>query len=130
MPSLCLSLKVRPVILKVLLPPDLEALDREQKKPPTIQVKTIRDLLLHLDCHISMWQDGIHPRVLRQLAEMIAKLLSTIYQCSWTTGEVPEDSRLTGVAPIYKKGCKKDLENYRPVSLTSVPGKVMEQISS
>jgi len=75
-----------------------------------------------------MGPDEIHLCVLRELAEVIAKPLSIIYQCSLLTGEVPEDCRLASVTPIYKKGCKKELGNCRPVSLTSVLGKIMEQI--
>ena len=75
-----------------------------------------------------MGPDEIHPRVLREPAEVIAEPLSIICQRSLLTGEVPEDWRLASVTPIYKKGCKEDPGNYRPVSLTSVPGKVREQV--
>ena len=69
--------------------------------------------------------DEIYPRVLRELAEVIAEPLSIIYQRSLL---VPEDWRLVSVTPIYKKGCREDPGNFRPVSLTLVLGKVMEQI--
>ncbi|GAB0209582.1 mitochondrial enolase superfamily member 1 [Grus japonensis] len=88
----------------------------------------VSHLLHHLDTHQSMGLDGIHPRVLRELAEALTKPLSIIYQQSWLTGEVPVDWRLANATSIYKKGWKEDPGNYRPVSLTSVPGKVMEQI--
>ncbi|KAK4810275.1 LOW QUALITY PROTEIN: hypothetical protein QYF61_015305 [Mycteria americana] len=91
--------------------------------PPIIQEEAVNDLLCHLDTHKFTGPDGIHLRVLRELAEELAKPLSLIYQQSWLTGEVPDNWRLANVMPIYKK----DLENYRPVSLTSVPGKLMEQ---
>ncbi|KAK4820400.1 LOW QUALITY PROTEIN: hypothetical protein QYF61_025574 [Mycteria americana] len=66
--------------------------------------------------------------VLKELAEVLTKPLFNIYQQSWLTGEVPVDWRLANVTPIYKKGRKEDPGNYRPVSLTSAPGKLMEQI--
>ncbi|KAF1484442.1 hypothetical protein FQV17_0012354, partial [Megadyptes antipodes antipodes] len=108
-------------------PPELEDRDGEQDEPPIIQEEAVNDLLCHLDAHKSMGPDGIHPRVLRELVEELAKPLSIIYQQSWLTGEVPDDWRLANVTPIYKKGRKEDPGNYRPVSLTSVPGKIMER---
>lgn len=44
-----------------------------------MQVEIVRDLLLYLDCHKSIGPDGIH---LTELVEVIAKLLSIIYQGS------------------------------------------------
>lgn len=75
-----------------------------------------------------MGPDEIHLRVLRELVEVIAKLFSLIYEQSWSTEEVPDSGRLAKMLPIYKKGQKEDQRNYSPVSLTSVLGKVMEQI--
>jgi len=62
------------------------------------------DLVLHLDYHTSTGPDEMHPRVLRELVVLTAKLLSTIYQHSWSPREVPEDWRLASKTPIYKKG--------------------------
>ncbi|KAK4806922.1 hypothetical protein QYF61_012643 [Mycteria americana] len=99
----------------------------EQNKPPIIQEEAVNDLLCHLGIPKSMGLDGIHLRILRELVEELAKPLSIIYQQSWLTGEVPDDWRLANVMPIYKKGWKEDPGNYRPVSLASVPGQVMER---
>ena len=108
--------------------PELAEGDGEQNVALTIHKELVGDLLRHLDVRKSMGPDGIHPRVLRELAEELAKLLSIIYQQSWLSGEVPVDWQLANVTPIYKKGRRADLGNYRPVSLTSVPGKLVEQI--
>ncbi|KFP74986.1 hypothetical protein N311_05057, partial [Apaloderma vittatum] len=105
-----------------------EEWDQEQNVPATIHEETVRDLLLHVNVHKSMGPDGIHPKILRELAGVLTRPLSFIYQQSWLTGEIPADWKTANTTPIYKKGKKDGPGNYSPVSLTSVPGKLMEQI--
>ncbi|KAM9013873.1 mucin-5AC-like [Ara ararauna] len=54
--------------------------------------------------------------------------LVCIFRQSWLTGKVPVDWKLANAMLIYKKDQKKDLWNCRPVSMTTVTGKVIEQI--
>jgi len=90
---------------------------------PLVDEDCVRDRLSNLDTHKSMGPHGMHPRMLRELADVIAEPLSIIFERSWRTGEVPEDWRKANVTAIFKKSKKEDPGNYRPVSLTSIPGK-------
>jgi len=95
---------------------------------PLIEEDQVRDHLSKLGTHKSMGPDEMHQQVLRELADVIAEPLSIMFERSWRTGKVPEDWKKASVTPVFKKGKKEDPGNYRPVSLTSIPGKVMEQL--
>ena len=59
-----------------------------------------------LDEYKSLGPDGVHPRVLKELAEVVAEPLSIISEKSWLSGEVTDDWRKGYITPIYKKGSK------------------------
>ncbi|GAB0183669.1 mitochondrial enolase superfamily member 1 [Grus japonensis] len=107
--------------------PVLEDCDWGDDKLPA-DPELVQDLLLQLDARKRVDPSGLYPRVLKELTEVIVGPLSIIFQWSWESGEVPVDWKLANVVKIFKKGKKEDPGNYRPGSLTSVPGKIMEKV--
>jgi len=86
--------------------------DQRGTAPPTVKEGQVRNPLRNMNIHKSMGPDEMHPRVLRELANAIAKILSVIFERSWESGEPPGDWRKGNTVPIFKKGRKEDPGNY------------------
>ena len=90
-----------------------------------------RDVLAKLEklkVNKSPGPDEIYARVLKECREVISGPLAAAFNESIESGSVPEDWKVANVVPIFKKGSKTEATNYRPISLTSLVGKLLESI--
>ena len=93
-----------------------------------IEKKGVLKLLTNLKTSKAMGPDSIPNIVLKTCAEELAQGLRDVFQFSLDTGTLPQDWRNANISPVFKKGDRHLPENYRPVSLTSVPCKILEHI--
>ena len=73
-------------------------------------------------------EDKVHPKVLKECAKSLAVPLVKLFRVSVDSGALPAAWKSARITPIYKKGSKNSVKNFRPVSLTSVPCKILESI--
>ncbi|KAM6308952.1 receptor-type tyrosine-protein phosphatase eta [Aegotheles albertisi] len=91
---------------------------------PSADTEIVRVQLCQLNVCQSMGSDGIHPRVLKELADIMTESFSITYQRSWESGKVSAAWELANVTPVYKKepgpihGLKAEYVDAEKVNLT------------
>ena len=92
-------------------------------------MKELQEALDALKINKSPGPDQITNDMLKQLGEKAKAAMLDIFNNSWKTGDVPQIWRDANMIPIHKKGKDKyKTSSYRPISLTSCIGKVMERM--
>ena len=72
--------------------------------------------------------DGLHSFVLVEARQVLALPLSLLFTQSFNSAQVPCSWKQANITPIFKKDSKVIASNYRPISLTSIPCKIMERL--
>ena len=85
-------------------------------------------LLKGLNPSKALGPDELHPRVLKELTTKLGPVFANLFQQSMDTGEIPKEWSLANICTLFKKSDRSLACNYRPVSLTCVPCKLLEHI--
>ena len=94
----------------------------------TFNHREIRKLLAKINSNKASGPDAIHGKILKNCAVGLAYPLSLLFKLSYNTGCVPKEWKIAHVVPVHKKGSKENIENYRPISLTSLVMKTFERL--
>lgn len=124
-------------LTKAFSNPDLNPVccDSPTLNPPSPELSSIfcsneevLRLLSSIPRKTSSGPDGISSSMLQGIASAIASSLTTLFNRSLSLGQVPVDWKLSNITPVPKGGDPKLVSNYRPISLLSLPSKILERI--
>ena len=88
----------------------------------------IAKIIQNLDPNKAHGHDNISIRMLKICGSSIYRPLEMILNFCIETVFFPSEWKKANIVPIYKKGDKQTLENYRPVSLLTICGKILERL--
>ena len=71
--------------------------------------------------------DQIPGRILKECTSEIASALTRLINLSLRVGCTPKDWKCANIVPVFKQGNKKEVINYRPISLLSLVSKIAER---
>ena len=91
-------------------------------------ITEIEDEISDLNSSKSTGPFSIPTKLLKTLRFLLSGPLTYLFNCSILTGVVPDKLEIARVIPVYKKGPKVIVSNYRPISLLSIFNKILEKL--
>ena len=87
-------------------------------------VSAIIDNLKNKSCNI----DYYPAKVLKHIKAIISPILANLINRSLIEGVYPKSFKKARVIPLHKSNCKDDVNNYRPISILPILGKIFERV--
>lgn len=89
----------------------------------------VRNVILALKNTYSMSLDLVPVSLLKHRSTIICEPLSHIINETFTSGSFPTLLKISKVVPVFKKGDKLNMSNYRPIAVLSPFSKVFEKVT-
>eukprot|EP00117_Sycon_ciliatum_P022663 scpid21797/ scgid3102/ RNA-directed DNA polymerase from mobile element jockey; Reverse transcriptase len=95
-----------------------------------VTVSEVKRLISALQSRKAPGPDGIMPFLLKVSKDVVALSLTILYNTSLSSGHFPSRFKIAHITPILKskQGPRNCPSNHRPVSLTSILAKLLEQL--
>jgi hypothetical protein len=93
-----------------------------------IPEEDVRKVFLHVKTNKAAGPDGITPWTLKTFAQELAPVFTNLFNQSLEFETVPDAWKSSIIVPVPKKPRPSELNDYRPVALTSVIMKCMERV--
>jgi len=88
----------------------------------------IISLIRNINPNKATGSDGISGQMLLLCDQSVVLPLQLIFEKILSTSIYPDIWKLANVTPIFKKGDKQSIKNYRPISLLPICGKLLEKL--
>ena len=88
----------------------------------------IQNVISSVNSNKSVGPKSIPTRILKLLKNDISTQLADIFNISFSPGVFPTILKVDKVIPVHKKDSKLDFSYYRPISLLSNIGKILERL--
>ena len=92
-----------------------------------IEKEEVEKLLKEVNASKAGGPDEIPGRILKECSMSLAPSLTMIFNLSLQTGKFPNCWKFANVVPVFKKGEREEVTNYRPVSLLGIISKIFEK---